>query len=65
MFCEVCGQLIEHVTENLPGGSVTYLIHSTAETYPGLNDHEPKMSKHDKERYIARRDADAAVRPPV
>lgn len=44
MFCEKCGQPIEQVTENHPGGTLTYYIHTTADTYPQLNDHEPRPS---------------------
>lgn len=57
MFCEICGQLVEAKTDVYPGGSATYLIHVTAETYPELNNHEPKLSLYDRKRYIAERDA--------
>lgn len=49
MFCEECGQPIEEVKEVLIAdgyeiGEAKHYIHTTARTYPQLNNHEPRLA---------------------
>ena len=51
MFCEECGQ---HIAFDPRTGK---LYHTSAATYPELNDHEPRMCETDRKRHEARQKA--------